>query len=425
VRLISFHHRLSGFTGHRYPEALGLSIAAPARGMDFALLISERAPTLLRAELPFARPVLHCPVFRKDWSFDRRTADFVAMLHEHVDPVAREDDWLLVTTSTQCELRALTTWLAETPLGKRPWVLSAFHSDRWNRYGKEERDRQVAELKVVAAELAQLDADAKRRLILSACPLNLSRELSDLLETRVKLMPQVLLGNRSFRPRKKADGESPTVGVLGGSRAEKGSHLLPAIVAETRRRRPISFTIQMANELMSAADFAKLRALAKEPGVRAIVKPLRQKAYRSLLASCDILLFPYERIPYVQRTSGIFIEGAFIGRPAIVPSGTWMAGELAAGNAAGIAYEGDDPPAIADAVIKAVDMLPALSAAAMRHAPRWQKTMSLDCFLDWLEHEIARRRTVRSRLGHAARDWFAKLRSEPTVRPNAEAAAGK
>jgi hypothetical protein len=50
--------------------------------------------------------------------------------------------------------------------------------------------------------------------------------------------------------------------------------------------------------------------------------------------------------------------------------------------------------------------------------------MSLDSFLDWLEHEIACRRTVRSRLGHAARDWFAKLRRDPTVRPNAEAATG-
>src|SRR6185312_7576423 len=124
VRLISFHHRLAHMTGHRYAEALGLVAATRARGMELALFISELAVAPLRSELPMAHPVLHCPVFRTELSFDERTADFVAMLHQHLDAVVRRDDWVLVTTGTQCEARALAAWLGEVPLERRPWAVT-------------------------------------------------------------------------------------------------------------------------------------------------------------------------------------------------------------------------------------------------------------------------------------------------------------
>ena len=188
-RLISFHHRLDGMTGHRYAEALGLAAAAPARGKDFTLLINENADTRVRAALPQAHAVLHCPVFRRECSFDDRTADFVTMLHRHVDPVVRKDDWLLVTTATQCEVRALCAWMAETPAKKQPWVLALFHSDRWNRYGSQERDRQVGEFRVVASELAHLDPDVARRFLLGGATEELCPELGDLLGTPVQWVP--------------------------------------------------------------------------------------------------------------------------------------------------------------------------------------------------------------------------------------------
>jgi glycosyltransferase involved in cell wall biosynthesis len=421
VRLISFHHRLGGMTGHRYPEALGLVAAAPARGMDFILFINEHADASVRAAFPEARAVLHCPVFRMEWSFDARTADFVAMLHQHIDPVVRKDDWLFVTTGTQCEVRALSTWIAETPAEKRPWALAVFHSDRWNRYGPEERDRQIGEFRVVASELAQLDADAARRLLLGAVSDELCQELSGLLGTTVRRIPQVLPGSGYIPLLEKPAGELVTVGILGGARPEKGSYLIPAIVRESRRLGQINFAIQLVNEQLSETDFTSLCRLAEEPGIRIAYGPLDQVAYRSLLASCDIVLFPYERIPYRQRPSGIFVEAAFTGRPVVVPTETWMSRQLDAGTVAGTAYDGDDATAIAEALIRAVDTLPTLAALAKRQAPVWQRTMTLDAFLDWVEGEIRRRkvearnsnRTFGGGIGRAAFDWFASLLSGP------------
>jgi hypothetical protein len=416
--MISFHHRLGGMTGHRYPEALGLVAAAPARGMDFTLFMNENADASVRAALPEGKAVLHCPVFRMDCSFDDRTADFVAMLHRHVDPVVRKDDWLLVTTATQCEVRALCAWIAETPARKRPWIVALFHSDRWNRDGSEERDRQVGEFRVVAAELARLDADAARRFLLGGMTDELCQEVSGLLGTPVHRVAHTLPGSGYVPPPEKPAGEPAMVGILGGARPEKGSHLIPAIVTESRHLGRINFAVQLANEQLSEKDFASLCGVAEEPGVRAAYGPLDQATYRSLLASCDILLFPYDRLRYRQRLSGIFVEAAFTGRPVVVPADTLMGRQLAAGDAAGVAYDGDDAASIAQAVMRAADTLPALAALAKQQAAHWQQTMTLDAFLDWLSGEIARRgaqagggspRTLGSRLGLATRDWLASL----------------
>jgi len=243
TRLIGVHHRLGDMTGHRYAEALGLITAAAKRSMDLVLLIQEHANGRLRAELPDAQAVLHCPVFRRDLSFDERTADFVEMLHRYLDPIARKDDRVLVTTATQCETRALANWIAETPPRKRPWGLAVIHSDRWNRYGPEERVRQFGEFRVVASELVRLEAEAARHLLVGGLTDELCRELSDLLGIVVHRVPQTMPSDGYIPPVDKPVGEPALVGILGGARHEKGSHLIPAIVTESRKLRRIDFAV--------------------------------------------------------------------------------------------------------------------------------------------------------------------------------------
>jgi hypothetical protein len=93
-----------------------------------------------------------------------------------------------------------------------------------------------------------------------------------------------------------------------------------------------------------------------------------------------------------------------------------MGRELAAGTVAGVAYDGDDATSIASALIRASDTLSDLAALAKQRAADWQRTMTLDAFLDWLKAEIARRefdagRSLRRKFGggtgRVARDWFA------------------
>ncbi len=393
-RLVSIQHRLIGRNGHRFHEALGMQQSADRRGWGFLLLLHREAHPEVRQALR-GRAVLHDPVFRDDLSFDARTADFVAMLHHHASHGIRPNDRVLQTVATQCEARAMARWLAELPEARRPWVLVLFLSDRWNRSGEIERQRQLAEFRALADELRALPAKVRRRLIFCSHTDGLRAEITSLLGEPVLLAPMnqatdgLELARRVSPP---AVGETPrVVGVLGGARREKGSHLLPAIVEACRRRTPVDFVLQLNNELLAEDEFAALVALARETGVNAAHGALDRDAYIGLLAQCDLVLLPYERRPYRQRQSGILSEAVLAGLPAVVPDGTWLAEQVACGSAAGHIYAGESAEAIAAGVLGAIAELPRLQREASQRAAAWRNNHSLDAFLDWLEAEIAAR----------------------------------
>jgi glycosyltransferase involved in cell wall biosynthesis len=390
-RIISFHSRLGGMLGHQYAEVAGMRRAAARRGGEYVVFISRQASAELRAELPEANAVLDCTVYRDDLSFDQRTADFVAMLHRHLDPIVRRDDRLLVNTATQCETRALASWLGEMPPAQRPWTLAVFHNDRWSRSGPIERNRRLDEFAVTADTIGLLDDDAMRRFMIGAVIDELRAPLRDLLGIEVALVPHMKPESEYVPPRQRPAGGPPMVGLLGGARREKGSDRIPAIIAEVRKLGRVDFAVQIANEDLPPAALEQLCLIEGQPGVTVTHGPLDLATYHSLLARIDFLLLPYERIPYRMRASGPFVEGCLIGRPAVVPTGTWMGDQVVAGKAAGVVYAGDDPAAIARAVWRASANLARLTDLARQHAPSWRRVRSSDAFLDWVEREIVHR----------------------------------
>ena len=225
-RLLCFQHRLGGLTGHRYPQALGLLAAARKRHMASLLLMGADATPALRAALP-GRPVLRDPTFRQDLSFDQRSSAFEAMLHQYVDTELGHEDWLLITTATQCEGRAAVHWLARIPARRRPWTLVLIPSDRWNRHGPAERERQVAEFRKLAADLASAGTEVRRHLIFATHTSAMAAELVSLLGTTVLVAPiAVPEGSKDPVPAGSTRGP-PVVGLIGGARPEKGSDLVP------------------------------------------------------------------------------------------------------------------------------------------------------------------------------------------------------
>jgi glycosyltransferase involved in cell wall biosynthesis len=419
LRQISIQHRLAGRGGHRFHQALGCWDSALARGMEPVLFMNAEADAAVRAALPGGRPVLRDPVFRMELSFDERTALFLRMLHEHVDPVVRRDDRVLLTVATQCEARALATWLAELPARKRPFILCLFPSDRWNRKGPEERERQVAELRTVAAEIASRGLAAQRRLLFASHTRGIQAELQSLLGTRVLLAPMAELDSGITPSRRHLSPTPPTaaaprIAIVGGARPEKGFDRLPAIVRASRERTTTVFLLQLFNEQLSVEEWEALLRLAEEPGVEAIHGELDRAGYLALFQAADLMLFPYARLPYKQRPSGILSEAVLAGLPVVVPSGTWLAEQVTAGAAAGAVFEGDTPEAVAVAIEACLTDLPALQALARERAPAWRRSQTLEPFLDGFEREIAVRQAeepARERLYSWAFAWKRRLKA--------------
>jgi glycosyltransferase involved in cell wall biosynthesis len=220
----------------------------------------------------------------------------------------------------------------------------------------------------------------------------LAEELSDLLGTRVAVAPLPLeYGDPGLDSSARPDPQLPRVAVLGGTRREKGSHLLPEIIRACRSQVQVEFLVELANDTLTAEEAEKLARIAEEPHVHVIRDPMTMPEYNAAIKSADIGLFPYEIIPYRKRTSGVFAEAVAYGKPVVAPRGTWMAEQIAAGRAAGTIFEELQPDAIARAIARCVAELQPLQQSAQALSIEWRKKVCLSAFVDFMEEQIALR----------------------------------
>jgi hypothetical protein len=394
MHVICIHPRLAALTSHHFNEAQGLKEELSRRGGTFELLVSVHAPTEIVEELE-AHAVVDDPTFRMEWSFEERSDRFLAMLQEHLDHRAGANGCVLITVTTQLEAHALTRWLAGVASGRKPWVVMLFMSDRWNRSGRAEHERQLAEFRTLRAMIASLSpVDAHRLIFLTLTDL-LAEELRGLLGTQVGVAPIPLsYADPSEYSSPKVPSTLPRVAILGGLRSEKGSYLIPDIIRACRSHVRVEFLVHLTNNTLTADALDKLAAIVDEPRVSVIDQPMTRAQYYAAIASADLGLFPYEVIPYRKRISGVLAETAAFGKPVVATRGTWLAQQIEAGRVAGTVFDDLEPDSIGRAVARCVDDLERLTLSAQALSPAWRRTMSMPAFVDQMEIAIAERARV-------------------------------
>jgi glycosyltransferase involved in cell wall biosynthesis len=390
MNVIGIHHRLGGYSSHHFNEAHGFMRELDRRGSEYKLLVNVQAPPPIVAELK-AHAVLEDPTFRLEWSFEERSRRFREMLHRYVDRPLKAGDCVLLTISTQLEAHALTRWLQELPRRKKPWIFIVFISDRWNRSGRDEYQRQIAEFRTLEAAISSLTPEDANRMIFCTLTDLLAEELGKLLGTRVNVVPIPLPYREPLQ--RSAPNSRPRVAILGGTRREKGSYLIPEIVRACRSQVQVEFLVQLTNNTLTREEVEALGRIAEEPEVTIIREAMTPADYENALLSSDIALFPYEVIPYRKRISGVFAEAVALGKPVVVTAGTWMAEQIEAGRAAGIVADDLVPESIARAIARCVADLEPLQQSAITASAEWRKH-GLSAFIDFMEAEIARRLRV-------------------------------
>ena len=414
LKFICIHPRFASLTSHHFNESWGFTQEFRRRGKEFLLLINVNASRGIAAELR-ARAVIDDPTFRLEWSFQERSRRFLNMLNAEVEANLAADDCVMLTVSTQLEAHALVRWLRELPRDKKPWVVILFLSDRWNRSGREEYARQVAEFRILKAEIASLAPEDAHRLIFCTLTDLLAEELGELLGTKVAVAPIPLpydeygayastkTGStlrpsfpfRLLRDLRALGGSSaarlPRIAVLGGMRREKGSYLVADIIRACRPHVQVEFLIHLENNGLSPEEAGRLRRVAKERHVVAIPGQVSMAQYHATLKSADVALFPYEIIPYRKRNSGVFAEAVAYGKPVIATHGTWMAQQIEAGRAAGAISEDVRPDTFASAIARCIRDLEPLRQSALARSAEWRKTTGIPAFVDFVEEQLARR----------------------------------
>jgi hypothetical protein len=314
------------------------------------------------------------------------------MLHAQIDADLNANDCVLSTISTQLEAHALTRWLQELPLDKKPWVVILFLSDRWNRSGREEYERQIAEFRILNAAISSLIPEDAHRLIFVTLTNLLAEELSALLGTKVDVAPIPLpYSDPRLYGSAKPNPHLPRVAVLGGTRREKGSYLIPDIVRACRSYVRVEFLIHLTNNTLTAEEAEKLARIAEELQVTVIREPMSRPEYNTALNSADIVLFPYEVVPYRKRISGVFAEAVANGKPVVTTRGTWMAEQIEAGRAAGTIFQDLRPDSIARALARCVADLSTIQKSAWAMSIEWRRNSGVAAFVDLMEKQIALR----------------------------------
>jgi glycosyltransferase involved in cell wall biosynthesis len=115
-----------------------------------------------------------------------------------------------------------------------------------------------------------------------------------------------------------------------------------------------------------------IAALESDIGSSVEMLPREQSMaeYLANLARCTLVLLAYEAQPYKVLTSGVFTEAASLGKPVVVPAGTWMAEKIAEGYGVGMAFESPAAGSVADALAHALRNSDRLGATARAIAPR-------------------------------------------------------
>jgi hypothetical protein len=164
---------------------------------------------------------------------------------------------------------------------------------------------------------------------------------------------------------------------VGGGRAQKGYHLLPAIVERCVDIPELHFSIQRSH-IRSAELAAVDTALENNNRVRFIKGTLDRDHYLSIISDADlVLLLNDPDRGYRNQLSGVYAEAALAGTAVIAHKDTWVGGQVKV-NGNGVLFEQYTAESVRIALRKAMTDIGSLSARAAalaqdlrpRHGPQ-------------------------------------------------------
>ncbi len=370
-------------TGHHYNNSAGLRDECLRRGIPTRCLVHRHAqPLVVRA--------LGAQAVFDFGPYDLASMDPLAGPLENLILQGRSfaegmltvktelaaDDLMLVPTTLQKEVYGCALGLAQLAPELRPRLVLNFVVENFFAPGTRTLGPMASLYRFATRQLGRvLPAE---RMLLTANGTELARWLTEVLALPVSALP-IPKAYLPDAPSHAADGSPTLVAILGHSRAEKGFHLVPELVA---RHPQLRFLIQVSPAGAESLWKNGAGALQSARNAELVQGTLEPDAYHALLSRADVVLMPYDPALMSLRSSGVFSEAVAAGKVTVVPAGTWMAGHLAEGRGAGVTFDEFSAPGISAALDEAVARLPQLSAGALASAPAWRAPQSTAAYLD-------------------------------------------
>ncbi|MGL5166100.1 MAG: hypothetical protein ACRC9K_09455 [Afipia sp.] len=261
-------------------------------------------------------------------------------------------------------IRGIGSWLSQRPQEKRPSVFFRIIGDELTDLDTGRYRARAALYRLACSDLRTrpgqervfflVNSTAKTRTVSRVCgrrPFMMQHHFGRVLTDVPVAMPA-----------------NPTIYVHLNKRSGRLADNLGEIVRRVADAEPsVRFLIRVPAEL--SETIAKLKR--KAASFVEIISPEQGIAdYLTNLKHSSLVWLAYEAQPYKALTSGVFTEAASLGKPVVVPHGTWMAEKIAEGYGVGVLFGDSTARTVAGALLDAVRSSDQLAASARAIAPR-------------------------------------------------------
>lgn len=348
---------LQGRAGHHFDLDLKLARTLADAGHTLRIYAhAQAAVEVLRAFEPVApvTPLFHAYPYFDPRKFDPHAGELMAYLHqtrvlaEDLRSVEPAEVWLWPTLTasqlnacasagTQARVSGCVHTEARTPT--QP------HGAMWWRHA------------LIAASRARL------RLRFGALEDEMRYDYQPLMaEGEFQVFPNFYEGKPLAAPRR----ELRRIGFFGHQRGEKGGALIPALVNELEAK---GYDVVLQDSQQQFKPLAGTRV-----NVLGFVDDLARE-----IATCDLVVLPYEPENYRRKASGILLDAFASGVPVVAPFDT-LPGRWIERTGAGTQFIRAETAQILAAIEAAARRYDRIAEAAARTAQQWRSRFGVDRF---------------------------------------------
>jgi glycosyltransferase involved in cell wall biosynthesis len=366
---------LKSRAGHHLNITKALIAIIESQGWEARVLVSLWAEGNIKQELGATGSFHHTLYHRRDWTqlgFKRHSFAFAEILRRQIIKWKTLPSVVIFPCCDQVQYNGFAKVVSDLELPWRPAVF-AWHMlppridlGLGDIGSAPQQDEYKTAFRNIKSALGNTGA-----LYIATETKSLAKTYSELSGLTVTLLriPSIL---EDFTPPSGRQLLNPIhVVVTGHANVSKGYELLPAALSGALLKRPnLRITVHgtISGTAKPKAMMKTFKAIKEAgPCVKILTSALDINSYYDLLRSASLLLLPYDPKIYKNKGSGIFDESMILGIPTIAPVDCEFAVEAIDGHRA-IGIKAHSPPAISDAIIKAVDSYGQLATQAHSYA---------------------------------------------------------
>jgi len=403
MALIILDPNLEGEGGHHLAYDLAIAEAAMARGQEVRIIAHRRFPASAIGGVPVLPHFTEtCYAQRHDDPVTGRFDDFrhfndtlLADLRALPAEGLRPADCVLVPTVTETHLAGFVAWMKGFEPTRAPLFVVHLMMPSGVALGADGALIVEDPLRALFYRLAERAAGGPGPAIhFFASGGQHAREYSALFGRPIAAHPLPIRPEPAPLPI-----ELPPTALLfaGDARADKGIALLPQLAPALAAALPgwrfaAHVNVDRAWGEAKAAGEAMLELGERLPQLAVRGGRLPPAEYLDLLRRARLVLLPYDPVLARRKSSGVLWEAISLGRPVVVPAGTWLEEEARHWGAGHVAYGAQRCEDILAAMAEAAASLSALEARSAEAGARYRAANGAAALIDqlaalWVAHQ--------------------------------------